>query len=650
MNREHFLIRSKSSSTSWRFATTLLLISLFFGCGPRVVARPAGPAIERGSQPVVQPTNSNIGSEAIDPPWQLWSGDTFGNPDLVAAEAAVQAGRYQEAIDRFKAAEDGATSAQIREEAFNRRMGSTLRLGNSRQVLEDVTRFLRAQGRTIEDASPVVGLLVAFSYLHLGDNDQTFAWLSLVHRRVNGQGIFARRAVSTATRLARTVSAASFSAANDRWTADKVIGPVFAAERARRAQGGVAEPGLFSSWFVVGGRGDAFGLGAIGETDITAGDLSGSANSNVVGVLLPLTGKFAEHAVRVKQGIELALKEFLEKEPGSGLRLVVADTRGEADVAGQEYERLVRQEGAAVVLGPLLVKTAEEVARRSDSLGIPFVTFTKRPNITELSRVAFRLGATAGDQVSELLNYSQSELAAKRIAILYPRDVNGQEFATVLRERLREGSLELVNEGSYTPGSRDSMAQAVSAAANSSADVIFVPDSLENVQPIFDAVKKSALSKAVLIGPALWDDPVAVRGFGQLLDGAAYVTPFFAQSPRPMVSRFVTNYRGAFHKDPELLAAQGYDAAQFVFRSMVGSPESRETLIERLRRADTFEGVTGQLTVQPNGELSRRMSVLRLSNGDIVEVMSAGAVTGFLPRSASPEEAGAPDADATAGH
>lgn len=642
MNRVHFLKKLKSSSTKALF---LLFSSLFslYACGPRVVGRPVGATVQPPVAPVA-PANE----EAMDPPWQLWSGENFGNADLAAAEDLVKAGKYREAIDRFRAAEVNSSSAQLREDAFNRRMGTTLRLGNARQVLEEVTKFLRAQGRSIEDASPVVGLLVAFSYLHLGDNDQTFAWLSLVHRRVNGQGIFARRAISTAHRLARTVPAEAFSASIDRWSADKVIGPVFAAERLRRSQGGVAEPGLFANWYVVSGRGDAFGKGAVGESDIGPGDLSSSANGNVVGVLLPLTGKFAEHATRVKQGIELALKEALDRQPESGLRLVIADTRGEAEVAGQEYERLVKQEGAAVVLGPLLVKTAEEVARRSDSMGVPFVTFTKRPNITELSRVAFRLGATAGDQVSELLSYSQNELNAKRIAILYPRDVNGQEFATVLRERLREATLELVNEGSYTPGSRESMAQAVAAASTSKAEVIFVPDSLENLLPIFEAVKSSSLSGAVLVGPALWDDPIAVRGFGQLLDGAAYVTPFYSQSQRPAVSRFVSSYHSAFTKDPELLAAQGYDAAQFVFKALVGSPESRETLIERMRRADTFEGVTGQLTVQSNGELTRRMSVLRLANGEIVEVMSAGQVTGFLPRAVAVQ--GGTDADAAAGH
>ena len=660
MNRERFLIRSKSSSTKRALSPGLLLLLIallsLISCGPRVVGRPLGTTSSSGqvssgkhSIPPPKPGSGTqpLKDEAMDPPWQIWSGDARGNPDLAAAEELVRGGNFEAAITRFKAAEDSAPSPELRAEAFNRRMGTTLRLGQSRKVLEEVTRYLRAQGRSIEDASPVVGLLVAFSYLHLGDNDQAFAWLSLVHRRVNGQGIFARRAMSTTYRLVRTISEANFAIAADRWAADKVIGPAFVAERLRRSQGGLTEPGLFAGWFVTPGRGDAFGVGAVGESDLVAGGLSGSGASNVVGVLLPLSGKFAEHALRVKQGIELALKEFVERQPGSEIRLVIADTRGEPEVAGQESERLVRQEGAAVVLGPLLVKTAEEVARRSDTLGVPFVTFTKRPNVTELSRVAFRLGATADDQVSELLNYAQSELGAKRLIVLFPRDVNGQEFAAVLRERIRDGSLELAAEESYTPGSRDSMAQAVQAAAAANADVVFVPDSLENLRPVFEAIRSSSISNAVLIGPALWDDAVAVRGFGQLLDGAVYVTPFFSQSQRPMVSRFVAYYRSAFTKDPELLAAQGYDAAQFVFRGLVGAADSRETLIERLRRADTFEGVTGQLAVQGNGEISRRMSVLRLANGDIVEVMSAGSVTGFLPRSAEPVGV---DADATGAH
>ena len=130
---------------------------------------------------------------------------------------------------------------------------------------------------------------------------------------------------------------------------------------------------------------------------------------------------------------------------------------------------------------------------------------------------------------------------------------------------------------------------------------------------------------------------MAIRGYGQLLDGAVFVTPFFAESTKPAVRQFVSEYNFKYGKDPDLLSAQAYDAAMLMFNSYTPGVTA-EALNKKLRQVDGYIGVTGKLVVAPSGEIKRRMSVLRFENGDLIEVMSGGVLTGVVATNAEAKE------------
>ena len=184
-------------------------------------------------------------------------------------------------------------------------------------------------------------------------------------------------------------------------------------------------------------------------------------------------------------------------------------------------------------------------------------------------------------------------------------------------------------EQSYAFDDPASALRAVQHVSRSAPKAIFVADSLEGGQQVLEHLKKSSIANSIIVGPAQWNDPIAIRGYEQLLEGAVYVTPFYAESRNPQVSQFVTKYRERYKQAPELLSAQGYDAAQLALSVLTQPVSSTQEVISRLEKSDNFDGVTGKLTVDNDGEIHRRMTVLRMKQGDVVEVMSGGNITGF---------------------
>jgi branched-chain amino acid transport system substrate-binding protein len=248
-----------------------------------------------------------------------------------------------------------------------------------------------------------------------------------------------------------------------------------------------------------------------------------------------------------------------------------------------------------------------------------------------MSQAAFRLGVTAEDQASELMEYATKELGAKTFVLLYPASSSGDELGTAFRnEAYLKGGV-VVGEYRYNIAYEDKLQEAIEQFETRQPDAVFIGDSLENTWTVLQLINNTSLRKSLLLGPSLWDDPIALRGYGSLLDGAYYVTPFFHQSNRPNVTEFVRNYYDRFHSSPELLSAQAYDAAVLAFMvlSQVNTGD-REGIISKLRITTIPNGVTGALSVNRFGDIQRRMSVVRLVRGESVEVMAGGVVTGYV--------------------
>src|SRR5512138_1600545 len=80
------------------------------------------------------------------------------------------------------------------------------------------------------------------------------------------------------------------------------------------------------------------------------------ARPDVVGVAVPLSGKYKEWGEAILGSIHLALGD------GSGLRVVARDTRGEPDGAAASIEALALDEGAILIIGGAAAAESERAA------------------------------------------------------------------------------------------------------------------------------------------------------------------------------------------------------------------------------------------------------------------------------------------------
>jgi ABC-type branched-subunit amino acid transport system substrate-binding protein len=95
---------------------------------------------------------------------------------------------------------------------------------------------------------------------------------------------------------------------------------------------------------------------------------------------------------------------------------------------------------------------------------------------------------------------------------------------------------------------------------------------------------------------------------------------FFAGSSEVQVREFVKSYRAMFNADPDLVAAQSYDAILMLLRVLKQRPQTREEVMEKLRNLRDFRGATGRVSVSRTGDLDKQLFALTVRRGQIVQL------------------------------
>jgi len=132
-----------------------------------------------------------------------------------------------------------------------------------------------------------------------------------------------------------------------------------------------------------------------------------------------------------------------------------------------------------------------------------------------------------------------------------------------------------------------------------------------------------------LLGSSGWYDPDLVRIAREHVEGALFTAHFYPDSTVPFVRHFRDEFEATFDAPPEAFAAQAYDAARIVLVQLARGDTDRDDLRRGLLGVRDYPGVTGVLSIGPDGNATKRPFLLEVQRGKVVQVdQGAGSVMG----------------------
>lgn len=373
-----------------------------------------------------------------------------------------------------------------------------------------------------------------------------------------------------------------------------------------------------------------------------------------LGLAVPLSGPYAAFGESALQGVVLALGLF--DDPNTPYRISIRDTEGDPETGARVVGELVA-EGVSAIIGPLSSTVAAAAAPLAEAGGTPLLTLAKREDISLLGDFVFRMGLTASDEVGTLVSYAIEVREYRTFAVLYPDEEQGIALKNLFWDQVEAHGGQIVGVERYDPGDVDvqeeikklvglyylseeeqkliqlrdrllrrPLENAVQLEDPSLADLppyvdfdaLFIPDVAHKVGLILPQLRFYDISDVTYLGGSEWNSPELVERGGREAVRAIFVDAFFAWSPKPQVESFVQRYYAAYGNEPDLYAAEAYDAASLLIDEMrQGGVLSREQLRRRILSVRNYNGTTGLISFDESGGTRKSPSVLTVNRGAI---------------------------------
>ncbi len=392
-------------------------------------------------------------------------------------------------------------------------------------------------------------------------------------------------------------------------------------------------------------------------------------DAKTIGVLLPLSGKFARFGRLCLNSIMMAFGVFEEMPeiPGiAGYRLAIRDSGESPEAAQERFEELVKDEKAIAVIGPLLSKQFQSVAQRSQEYGVPLLSLSQRVDSGQIGSFIFPVALSPTQQIDLIVDQAVRVNHFKRFAILAPSDSFGDSYVNLFWDRVEKAGAEIVGIERYEPKSTDfreemrrllgldylsarkieiddlerrkqayastlkvkgklrqRLLRTFDPKAVVDFDAIFVPDDPATIGQIVPSLAIYEVENIPLLGINTWNTPEIIRRAGRYLQRSLFVDGFFLSSRNPQSMAFVKDYQRNFQSVPGTIEVQAYDAAVILIDALLkGAPENRAKLRDQLLATEKFSGISGSYQFTENG-VRRSAHLLTVRGNNIVEVPQA---------------------------
>jgi branched-chain amino acid transport system substrate-binding protein len=324
-----------------------------------------------------------------------------------------------------------------------------------------------------------------------------------------------------------------------------------------------------------------------------------------VGVLDPVSGVWTNVGTSIKSGIEFATKE--SAADGLTVTYIYKDTNCEAAKAEQAAKELV-SEGVIAIIGDLCSGSTLAAVPIAAAAHIPVVSATStNPKLTGSSPYFSRTipSDALSSQFTADLFYKKAKFT--KLAIIHSDDTYGVGLNDAVKAAFEKQGGSVVTSQSFKNESTNVSTQ-MDAIKTANPDALYIVTSSSVTWiKIMQSLKDMGLTFPVYSSESL-KDLTFIKDAGGLAEG------MFIIAVSDGTAAYVEKYQGAYGEDPGLYNAQAYDAARTVIEALNSGAKAGEEMRAAIRSA-SFDGASGHIKFDQNGDVSANFSVFKVVNG-----------------------------------
>lgn len=329
----------------------------------------------------------------------------------------------------------------------------------------------------------------------------------------------------------------------------------------------------------------------------------------VIGVLLPLSGEFAEDGIAAYNGIQMAVATI---NASGGVndytfRVAAFNTAGDVGTISSLYVQLMEETNLIAIIGGLAPGEAMAIRTLAIQDNVPLITLDALdPDVTQGTTLVHRITLTEAQRHEMALAYILEGLEAEHIAILFELDdpdsyAMKEAFRTYLIEQGILNTSYNLSEDPYWYSSY------ISSIRFRSCDIIIAPAAQGYASDFMAQASEEGLD-IPFVAVDSWNYDISPYDLARMLE------EYHPADETAVVQAFTEEYLELHEELPNRHAALGYDAVM-VIASAVADWHSGAFTSDLIHDVMLDQSISGLLGFTESGDAIKRLLVVEYQEG-----------------------------------
>ena len=339
-----------------------------------------------------------------------------------------------------------------------------------------------------------------------------------------------------------------------------------------------------------------------------------------IGVLIPLTGRFATFGADMQTALTIAEKD-LEESGRVSFELVYEDSAADPKVSINAANKLVRIDHLPIIIGGPGSSANLAVAPLMEETQTIFPVASLTPKLNEAGVYTLKFQQDIDGEVAKMMEYMQQRGHAK-VAVLYDSSSDTQTTARDIftREFIKTGA-EVVFVDGFDSKTVSDFRSFITKMKNANSDALYLLAVDRNAGTVVKQARELGFNKPIY-GMSALDSYEFLRASDNNAEGIVFTSyPFFCDRT-PESKEYCRKFRELLPSaEPTHYGPYSYDILSLIARSIIDHGFSKERLLEDLISTQNYDGISGTISLNSKGNLVDTEYVLKtVKNGKIEPV------------------------------
>lgn len=339
-----------------------------------------------------------------------------------------------------------------------------------------------------------------------------------------------------------------------------------------------------------------------------------------IGWVSALTGPVSKYAAH--ESAELAVEEINKAGGilGHPLKLIMEDGRCDGTAAVTATKKLIEIDRINYILGGHCSTETVAIAPIAQAKQIiVMASISASPDISQMGDYIFRTSSTTLGTSNLTAKYI-IEQKHNRLAIITEDTAFATSGAALLSNKYKELGGNVVIEESFLPDSSDFKALLLKAKSKKPEALYIGVQSQDKGASVLRQIQELNIKIPIFGNEPLGNSITIMPEYKDIFNGIVFVETKF-DSNSPITKEFISRYTKKFHR-PTLpygfWNADAYDGVKILANAINSCGPDKEKVKECLSKLKDYQGASGQITFDENGDAIREFELKKVIDGKIV--------------------------------